>query len=552
VPALQLTLGSLDQHVRAAAQDAERAAAMLKQRDPAAWGRAADVQAKIANRLGWLDSPQLMANSVRHLTLFATSVKEGGFTDVVLLGMGGSSLAPEVLRRIVGVTPGYPRFQMLDSTDPEAVRAATTAPATTLYILASKSGGTIEPNSLAAHFRSELERAGVAKWAEHFIAITDEGTDLAKRARSEKFRELFINPSDIGGRYSALSFFGMVPAALMGQDIGKLIEGGLSMLTEALSTSSAIHNPAVALGLAMAIAAKKGRDKLTLLLPDNFQSFGLWVEQLVAESTGKNRTGIVPIGGEPIGGAAVYGEDRLFVDIRGILSGALRPAVTYTWKEPLAVGAEFIRWEIATAIAGALLTINPFDEPNVQQAKDATNKLLDAFKSSGALPSTPAEAVLPNGVELSSSRGAKRLLLGGDPTKLLAMLKAGDYFAQLAYLSPSSDLLPEIERLRLTVRDRCRVATTIGVGPRYLHSTGQLHKGGPNSGVFLLITTGSSADVPIPGQPYTFATLERAQALGDFASLDEANRRAVHLHLPSADPALARDAVDTLIRGLSA
>lgn len=528
---------------------------MLKQRDPSLWSSAADVQAKIKNRLGWLDSPQLMTGSVGRLTSFAASIKTAGFTDVVLLGMGGSSLAPEVLRAIVGVAPGWPRFHMLDSTDPAAVRAMDTAPAQTLYILASKSGGTIEPNSLAAHFRARLEGAGIANWSDHFVAITDEGTDLAKRARTERFRDMFINPSDIGGRYSALSFFGMVPAALMGQDLGKLIAGGLSMANEALTTSSAFNNPAVALGLVMAIAAKKGRDKLTLLLPDGFDAFGLWVEQLVAESTGKNRSGVIPIAGEPIGGAAVYGEDRLFVDVRGVMSAALRPAITYSWTDPLAVGGEFMRWEIATAIAGALMQINPFDEPNVQQAKDATNTLLGEFTSQGALPSTPADATLPNGIELTSSKGAKRMIPSGDAGTLLAALKPGDYFAQLLYISPSSDLRPEFERLRLAVRDRARVATTLGIGPRYLHSTGQLHKGGPNSGVFLLVTTGSAndpGDVLIPGQPYSFATLERAQALGDFASLDAANRRAVHVHLPSADPALARAVVDKFIASVRA
>lgn len=538
MPPLQLSLGSLDPHVRAAAPDAEKAAAMLKARDASLWSRVPDVQAKILKRLGWIDSPQLMATSASRLKLFAGSVKDH-FTDVVLLGMGGSSLAPEVLHRIVGVAPGYPRFHMLDSTDPAAVRAVATTPARTLYILASKSGGTIEPNSLAAHFRATLEAAGIANWADHFIAITDEGTDLAKRARGDRFREVFINPSDIGGRYSALSFFGMVPAALMGQDIARLAGGGVTMMNAALSTSGALNNPAVALGLVMAIAARKGRDKLTLLLPDSFEVFGLWVEQLVAESTGKNRAGVIPITGEPAGTAGVYGDDRLFVDMRGKPS-PLRPAVEYSWTDPLALGAEFVRWEVATVIAGALLNINPFDEPNVQQAKDATQKLLDDFTASGALPA-PATAT--------------RALNGADPAALLSRLKPGDYFAQLAYVSPTSPVLPELERLRLAVRDRMRVATTLGIGPRYLHSTGQLHKGGPNSGVFLLVTTGApgdDADVAIPGQPYTFATLERAQALGDFASLDSANRRAAHLHLPSADPALAREAVDRMIASLRA
>jgi len=534
VPPLQLSLGSLDAHVRAAAPDAEKAAAKLKVRDASLWSRMPDAQAKIMKRLGWMDSPQLMATSTGRLKVFAANIKDN-FTDVVLLGMGGSSLAPEVLHRIVGIAPGYPRFHMLDSTDPAAVRATATTPAKTLYIIASKSGGTIEPNSLAAHFRSTLEAAGVANWAHHFIAITDDGTDLAKRARTDSFREIFINPSDIGGRYSALSFFGMVPAALMGQDIARLVQGGVTMMNEALSTSSALNNPAVALGLVMAVAAKKGRDKLTLLLPDNFETFGLWVEQLVAESTGKNRAGVIPIAGEPLGAAGVYGDDRLFVDLRGRPS-PVRPAVEYAWTDPLMLGAEFVRWEVATAIAGALLNINPFDEPNVQQAKDATNKLLDEFKASGALPASPA---------------VTRALNGADPAMLLTALKRGDYFAQLAYVSPSSNVLPELERLRLAVRDRARVATTLGVGPRYLHSTGQLHKGGPNTGVFLLITADDGADVEIPGQPYSFGTLERAQALGDFASLDAANRRAVHVHLPSADPAAAREMADRFIGALS-
>jgi glucose-6-phosphate isomerase len=551
VAPVNLALGPLDQQVRSAAPGAERAAAALAGKDPSLWSSAPEVQKKIANRLGWLDSPRLMAKSVERLTSFAAGIKAAGFTDIVLLGMGGSSLAPEVLRAIVGVAPGWPRFHMLDSTDPAAVQAAATSPAKTLYILASKSGGTIEPNSLAAHFRATLEAAGIRSWADHFIAITDEGTDLAKRARDERFREVFINPSDIGGRYSALSFFGMVPSALMGQDLPQLIAGAITMVDAALAPSSAIDNPAVGLGLVMAEAAKAGRDKLTLLLPDAFKSFGLWVEQLVAESTGKGGTGVVPIAGEPAGPPAVYGEDRLFVDLRGGSPATLGPAVTFSWKDPLSLGAEFVRWEIATAIAGALLGINPFDEPNVQQAKDATSTLLAAFKSTGALPSTAPDATLAGGVELTATRAAKAVLAGRDATAVLALLEPGDYFAQLAYVSPASDLLPEFERLRTAARDRARVATTLGVGPRYLHSTGQLHKGGPNTGVFLLITTGAAADVEIPGQPYTFRTLERAQALGDFASLDAANRRAVHVHLPAPDPALARDVVDAFIRALS-
>jgi glucose-6-phosphate isomerase len=493
-----------------------------------------------------------MANSVQRLTSFADGIRAAGFSDIVLLGMGGSSLAPEVLRSIVGVARGWPRFHMLDSTDPAAVIAAATPPKTTLYIIASKSGGTIEPNSLAAHFRAVLDRAGVANWAEHFVAITDEGTSLAKRAREERFRDVFINPSDIGGRYSALSFFGMVPAALMGQDVASIVGHGQAMLDAAMNTPSSLENPAVALGLTMATAARAGRDKLTLLLPDRFEAFGLWVEQLVAESTGKSGVGIVPIAGEKVGAAAAYGADRLFVDARADSGGTLTPSVAIDWTDPLQVGAEFVRWEVATAVAGALLGINPFDEPNVQQAKDATNRLLSAFKSQGALPSARADATVASGIELTASTAATSALGSGSAASLLKLLGPGDYFAQLAYVSPSSDVLIELERLRDAVRDRKKVATTVGVGPRYLHSTGQLHKGGPNSGVFLLITTGAADDVDIPGQPYRFATLERAQALGDFASLDVAHRRAIHAHLPAASRDHARALADTLLAAMSA
>ena len=551
VTSLQLSLGQLDANVRAAVAHADRAAAALWRRDATLWTENVDIQKKISNRLGWLDSPELMANSVERLTSFAAGIRASGCTNVVLLGMGGSSLAPEVLHAIVGVADGSPRFHMLDSTDPAAVRAAETQPATTLYILASKSGGTIEPNSLAAHFRARLESSGITDWAKHFVAITDEGTTLAARARAEGFHDLFINPADIGGRYSALSFFGLVPAALMGQNIRELIAHGQAMLRDAKGATSALDNPAVALGLVMATAAKAGRDKLTLLVPDRFASFGLWVEQLVAESTGKNGVGIVPIAGEDVGGESVYGADRLFVDARG-RSGSLSPAVFMDWTDPLALGAEFVRWEIATAIAGALLGINPFDEPNVQQAKDATNALLAEFKSKGSLPSGSPTLTLADGVELTASAAAKAALGGRTITAFLKLLTPGDYFAQLAYISPSSDLVDEFERLRLLVRDRECVATTFGVGPRYLHSTGQLHKGGSNTGVFLLVTVESDADIPIPGQPYSFATLEHAQALGDFASLDAAGRRAVHVHFPAARRAFVRSLTGELIAALSA
>jgi glucose-6-phosphate isomerase len=540
---------------------AERAAAALWRGESSAWGGDAAVQKEIADRLGWMQSPMLMADSIPRLRSFADSIKRTGFTDVVLLGMGGSSLAPEVLRAVIGVADGWPRLHMLDSTDPAAVRAAATPPDRTLYLLASKSGTTIEPNSLAAHFRERLQTAGIAQWADHFVAITDEGTELDRRARAERFRDRFINPSDIGGRYSALSFFGMVPAALMGQDISEIIGWSLAMLAASEpGATTTVADPSVALGLVMGAAAQGGRDKLTLVVPPALDEFGLWVEQLIAESTGKNGTGIVPIAGEPIADAATYGVDRLFVRLRSHgapgedtrdqamrdVSTAGAPVVDIDTPGPLALGAEFMRWEIATAVAGAILSINPFDQPNVQQAKDATNRLLGEYKSNGRLPSPSPDATV-DGITLTISAAARQRVAAGGAEALLTLLQPGDYFSLLAYLGPDPALAAELQALRGAVRDRSRVATMFGYGPRYLHSTGQLHKGGPNTGVFLLISATPVEDVPIPGQPFSFGTLELAQATGDFNSLDAAGRRALHAHLPSPDPALIRTLANALL-----
>jgi glucose-6-phosphate isomerase len=529
-----------------AAGDADRIARGLWRRDPSAWSADAAVQKKVADRLGWLSSPSLMAESIDRLRTFADHIKSAGFTDVVLLGMGGSSLAPETMRAILGVAAGRPRFHMLDSTDPAAVLAVATPPEHTLFLLASKSGTTIEPNALAAHFRSRLEAAGVKRWSDHFVAITDDGTELARRAKTEQFRDVFINPSDIGGRYSAMSFFGMVPAALMGQDLTSIVGWSLAMLAESdPDAHAAQQNPAVALGLAVGAAARSGRDKLTLVVPPSLEPFGLWVEQLIAESTGKKGTGVVPIAGEPAGAAGVYGSDRLFVRLRtsepdgadaalASLKSSGAPVVEIDWPEPAAIGAEFVRWEIATAVAGGILAINPFDEPNVQQAKDATKKLLDVHQKEGRFPAGAPDATR-DGAALTLTAAARSALAGRGPDALLTTIKPGDYFTLLAYLGPDPAIAKALAALRRSVRDRTCAATMLGYGPRYLHSTGQLHKGGPNSGVFVLISATPAADAPIPGQPFSFATLEYAQALGDFQSLDATGRRALHVHLPSPD-----------------
>jgi hypothetical protein len=450
---------------------------------------------------------------------------------------------------------------MLDSTDPAAVRATATPPDRTLYLLASKSGTTIEPNSLAAHFRQRLLDAGVSRWGDHFVAITDPGTELDRRARAEGFRDTFTNPPDIGGRYSALSFFGLVPAALMGQDIEAIVGWGLAMLAAAEpGATGAALNPAVGLGLAIGAAATANRDKLTLIVPPAFEAFGLWVEQLIAESTGKNGKGVVPIAGEVLADPASYGTDRLFVrvrvngsqddDVRGAAVRALQtfaPIVEIDVDEPSALGAEFLRWEIATAVAGAILGIDPFDQPNVQQAKDATQVLLNEYKATGRLPIAAPETIAPGNIALTLTTAA-RAAVHGAAAALLTSIAQGDYFALLAYLGPDPALEKELLALRHAVRDRTRAATMFGYGPRYLHSTGQLHKGGPNTGVFLMITAAPAEDLAIPGQPFSFGTLELAQAVGDFAALDSAGRRGLHAHLPAPDPALLRELREMLLR----
>ncbi len=562
---LHLSAGPLAGALKVSTDAAERVAAGLWRRDPSVWSNDPAVQKAIADRLGWMSSPTLMAESIDRLETFAAKVKADGFTDVVLLGMGGSSLAPEVLRAVLGVAPGWPRLRMLDSTDPAAVLAAATPPERTLYLLASKSGTTIEPNALAAHFRQRLQDAGVARWADHFVAITDDGTELDRRARAERFRDVFINPSDIGGRYSALSFFGLVPAALMGQDVAAIVGWALAMLAASEpSAGNAMANPAVALGLALGAGAREGCDKLTLIVPASLDAFGLWVEQLIAESTGKNGTGIVPIAGERLADPAAYGSDRLFVRVRvhdapdeerrgravRALEAAQAPIVEIDLPEPTALGAQFLRWEIATAVAGGLLGIDPFDQPNVQQAKDATQKLLNQYKTAGRLPVGTPDRTLDGNIALTLSAAARKTLERPDADAILTLVHRGDYFALLAYLGPDPELAEELQTFRHAVRDRTRAATMFGYGPRYLHSTGQLHKGGPNTGVFVLISATPREDLPIPGETFSFGTLELAQAFGDFASLDAAGRRALHAHLPIPDRKTLRQLSEVLLARL--
>lgn len=520
----------------------------LFSRNPAAWSKDPEVQGRIGHRLGWLTSPRSMTSEMAAVRIFAERVRAEGFTDVVLLGMGGSSLAPEVLRAVLGVQSGWPRFTMIDSVNPDHLRSVTPDLRTTLFVLASKSGSTIEPNVLAAYFRQRLLDSGVTTWADHFVAITDPGTALDSRAATQGFRETFRNPADIGGRYSAISLFGLVPAALMGLDASRLAADAAGML-EAAERAPLAENPALALGVLLGAGALAGRDKLTLIVPPALEPLGLWIEQLVAESTGKGGKGIVPIVGEPMGHPEEYGADRVFVRITApgldaaydeesaalvtALGRAGAPVAEIRVSEREALGAEFVRWELATVTAAALLGINPFDEPNVQQAKDATRVLLDAFVREGRLP-VPERDGERDDAALTLTSAARRALGGRPPEDLLALLAPGDYLGILAYLPEGPGIDAVVRRFRGAVRVKTSCATMFGYGPRYLHSTGQLHKGGPNTGVFLLLTA-PGQDVPVPDEAFTFGILELAQALGDFASLDGTGRRALHVHLPRPD-----------------
>jgi glucose-6-phosphate isomerase len=522
----------------------------------ALWARRTDlwngeyaVKTAIAQRLGWLDAVEFVGAQLGRVETFAQRVRSASFTDIVLFGMGGSSLAPEVFHRLLGRENARPRFRMLDSTDPAAVREALGNAPTSLFIVASKSGTTIEPNSMAAAARRRVEAAGIKDWASRFVAITDEGTQLHRTAVNEGFFDVFVNHPDVGGRYSALTLFGIVPAALMGVPLRPLLDRARKM-ADACRTKSARDNPGVALGALLGVAAGAGRDKLTLLLPARIESFGLWIEQLIAESTGKHGKGIVPIAGETTD--AIPGNDRVAVAVRvdgvGVdnsvinrLRDARVPLMTIDMPRVDALGAEFFRWEVATATAGRLLEINPFDEPNVQQAKDATRALLDAYTTRGQLPRRAPDATV-DGLEITFSEATRKQLASIAMDRFLDQLGAGDYFALLAYLPPDDPALdPALRDIRDRIAIERRSATMFGYGPRYLHSTGQLHKGGPNTGVFLIVTAPAPGDIPVPDAPYSFGVLELAQALGDFQSLDRANRRAAHVHLPDRNPAsLAR------------
>ncbi len=511
---------------------------------------------EVRNRLGWLTSPAAFHSRVEELRSFANEVTADGFDDVVLLGMGGSSLAADVSRRVFGKMAGHPRLHVLDDTAPAAIQAMRDAvnPDDTLFLVASKSGTTTETLSLYRSFFTWVEEAGDDDPGRHFVAITDADTPLARQAGERGFRHTFVNPSDIGGRYSALSWFGLVPMALQGVDLEAILEAALHMRASCAPNVPEHADPGVRLGAALGGLARQGRDKITFVLAAGLRPFGDWVEQLLAESTGKDGTGLIPVVGEPLAPADSYGDDRVFVHMaladeedaanaRALdeLEAAGHPVIRLDLDSLHGLGGEFFRWEVATAAAGAVLGVDAFDQPNVEAAKTRTRELLSGDGKTREPRDPVAEddhlALFIQG-EAASDTTATPDDAASDlvsPTEALRTLlqgaRAGDYLALLPYLARTPARRDRVARLRTGLGDLLGVATTVGFGPRYLHSTGQLHKGGPPSGIFVILTADEAGDLPIPGEDHGFADLHRAQAMGDFAALRERGRRVARLHL---------------------
>jgi transaldolase/glucose-6-phosphate isomerase len=553
---VQMSLGAAQGDVDAALDALAKADFLQKlwRKDPAPWSGGGEPLEGIRHALGWLDFPERVLESVGDLTAFAGDAAQR-FGDAVVLGMGGSSLAPDVLRRTLGTVEGFPRLHVLDSSDPDQIKALDEGleMADTLFIVASKSGTTTEPQAFLRYFYDRVAKAvGTTGTGDHFIAITDAKTPLQTEAQDDRFLRTFINDPDIGGRYSALSYFGMVPAAIAGYDVRLLIDRGIGGLMSNARTTDPHRADGVRFGAALAALAKAGRDKLTIICHPIVESFGTWAEQLIAESTGKRGVGIVPVEGEPLGTPEQYGDDRVFVyvghglpddDVKGDMDGSAiearlaqleaagHPVVRMRMTDAYDIGEQFAVWEIATAAAGAVLGIDAFDQPNVQESKDITNRLLDEYRSTGSFGDAGTVADAP----VTPLGGSRMLALGKDLQTALAALfgqvEAGDYVAINAYIDMDPEHVRTFRGLRVDIRNGLRVATTVGFGPRFLHSTGQLHKGGPPTGVFLELTTEPASDLPIPGMGYGFRTLLRAQALGDFEALDRRGRRGLRLHL---------------------
>ncbi|TKJ29972.1 MAG: transaldolase [Chloroflexi bacterium B3_Chlor] len=529
------TLGSYQQTVDSAlAEMAEnRVVKRIWAHDHTVWK---PEPAEIGNRLGWLHTAELMSDNVYRIEALTEAVHSDGYTHALLLGMGGSSLAPEVFRKTFGVAEGYLDLSVLDSTDPGAVLAHAEGldPTRTLFIVATKSGTTVETLSLFKFFYNRVGGAvGAQRAGEHFVAITDPLSPLADLASQHTFRATFLNDPNIGGRYSALSYFGLVPAALLGVDVPRLLDRALTSATACEGCVAAEDNPGAWLGAILGELATARRDKLTLIASPAIASFGNWVEQLIAESTGKEGQGILPVVGEPMGSPAVYGVDRLFVHLRldhdethdaalAALEGAGYPVACLHLHDPYDLGGQFFLWEMATAVAGHRLNINPFDQPNVEAAKALARQMVAEYTARGTLPSVESSALTAEALN-----------------EFLSQAQPHDYVALQAYVQPTGETDAALLALRARLRDRLRLATTVGYGPRYLHSTGQLHKGDGGHGLFIQFTCDDEQDIPIPevagasASSISFGVLKAAQALGDHRALLNAGRRVIRFHLGS-------------------
>ncbi len=524
----------------------------LWQRDATLWTGSDE-----ANWLGWLDIVEEQTAQHEQLAKVAKEVQTRGFEHILLLGMGGSSLCPEVLRMTFGRVTHFPTLHVLDSTDPAQVKAfehVIDIPKT-LFIVSSKSGSTLEPNIFKQYFFERTKQTvGAAKAGSQFVAITDPGSKMQQVAEADRFLHIFFGRPSIGGRYSALSNFGMVPAAVMGMDTKKFLARAAEMVRACGPGATVEENPGTVLGIILGTAANAGRDKVTIITSSGISDLGAWLEQLLAESTGKIGKGIIPVDRETLTAPEVYSSDRVFVYVRletdtdpgqdakvAAIERAGHPVVRITLADTYDLGAEFFRWEIATAVAGSIIGINAFNQPDVEASKIATRELTSAYEKTGSLP-TEKPVIEDSGIKLfTDDKNAAELAKGAGSDKSLvgylkahlARIKAGDYFAVLGYIQMNGEHQENLQTLRHLVRDKKRVATCLGFGPRFLHSTGQAYKGGPNTGVFLQITCDDSVELPVPGQKYTFGVVKAAQARGDFQVLADRGRRALRVHLGS-------------------
>jgi glucose-6-phosphate isomerase len=557
--AARLNLGDAGPAYDAAVERArnEEWATRLFDRDVTLWSADPRVGEAIADRLGWLDAPGEFSERIAALEGFGDAIVDEGYTTVIVAGMGGSSLAPDVLHRTFGSQDGYPDLRILDSTDPEYVAATVDDldPLKTLFLVASKSGTTTEPNAFLAdawsRIHAALDAVGHRRYegpGAFIAAITDPGRSVDAIAHHDAFREIFLNPPDIGGRYSALTYVGLVPASLIGLDLDALLASATAMLGACREPDPRV-NPGVSLGLAIGTLAREGHDKLTFLTDDAIGSFGAWAEQLIAESTGKRGVGIVPVDLEPLGSVEAYGTDRAFVritldgsedrvrdELATALEAAGHPVIRIGLRDPIDLGGEFVRWEVATAIAGAVLGIDPFDQPNVEEAKQLTRDVLDRHRGDSADDSPPpAPLATGEGITLHGD-AALRLTsqdhgVAAELARHLARRRPNAYLCLQAFIAPTAGRDEVMARIRAMLRDRTARPTTAGYGPRFLHSTGQLHKGGAPTGWFLQLTAGHPADRPIPGWPYTFGQLIDAQASGDFAAIEAHDLPILRVHL---------------------